>query len=80
MRLPYAGEAVPEHIGVITFFPNAFVSEEQIIRTLYHEKQHVEQFRKYGAEYVMNNSVEFEKEAYAAEDELIEKLKKEGKL
>lgn len=77
---PIAGEAVPEHIGKITFFPNAFKSEEEIIRTLFHESIHVRQYRKYGAKYVQDNMGEFEKEAYALEEEYITKLKKEGKL
>ena len=33
--------------GVITLFPNSFTDEENIVRTLVHEKTHVEQFRKY---------------------------------
>ena len=77
---PIAGEAVPERIGKITFFPNAFKSEEELLRTLYHESIHVKQYRKYGAKYVQDNMLDFENEAYALEEEFITKLKKEGKL
>ena len=51
-----------------------------MIRTIYHEKIHVEQFKKHGSRYVMNNRQSFEAEAYEKEDLFIEKLKKEGKL
>lgn len=80
LRIPFAGEAVPEEIGKITFFPNAFRSEEELLRTLFHESVHVQQFREFGIEYVQNNLEEFERRAYAAENEFIEKLKKEGRL
>ena len=80
LRIPFAGEAVPEEIGKITFFPNAFRSEEELLRTLFHESVHVRQFREYGVEYVQNNLEEFERQAYAAENEFIERLKKEGRL
>lgn len=80
LKSPITGLAVPERIGEIMFFPNAFESEEMVIRTLYHEKIHVEQFKKYGGECVQNNLQRFEAEAYAAESEFIEKLKKEGRL
>lgn len=80
LRIPFAGEAVPEEIGKITFFPNAFRSEEELLRTLFHESVHVRQFREYGVEYVQNNLEEFERQAYAAENEFIERLKKEGIL
>lgn len=74
------GEAVPEDVGKITFFPNAFKSEEEILRTIVHESEHVRQYREYGAEYVQNNRSYFEDLAYAAEDAYIEKSKKEGKI
>ena len=80
LRIPFAGEAVPEEIGKITFFPNAFRSEEELLRTLFHESVHVRQFREYGVEYVQNNLEEFERQAYAAENEFIGRLKKEGRL
>lgn len=80
LRLPLAGRADPESIGGITFFPNAFKSREELVRTLYHEKQHVLQYKEYGVEYVQNHRKEFEGIAYSAENEFVEKLKKEGRL
>lgn len=76
----YFGRADPEKIGGITFFPNAFANREELIKTLVHERQHVLQFRQYGVAYVQEHRGRFEKEAEAAENEFIERLKKEGKL
>ncbi|MCL2016828.1 MAG: hypothetical protein FWG68_11350 [Defluviitaleaceae bacterium] len=67
------GEANPSRIGDIILLPNAFISEEIVARTLFHEKIHIEQFRQYGSEYVQNNHVRFEKEAYTAETERFER-------
>ena len=80
LRIPYVGRADTEKIGLITFFPNAFRTREELIRTLYHEKVHVQQFKEYGVEYVQNNRDYFEELAYAAEDKYIEELKKAGVL
>lgn len=80
LRFEIAGEAVPEHIGKVTFFPNAFRSEEEILRTLIHERTHVEQYKKHGAEYVQNNREFFEDEARQVENSIIEQFKKEGRL
>ena len=66
--------------GVITLFPNSFTDEENIVRTLVHEKTHVEQFRKYTSKYVQDNRKQFELEAEAAENAYIEKLRRIGKL
>jgi hypothetical protein len=78
LRFPLAGEAVPEKIGVITFFPNSFKNEEELVRTLVHEKVHVEQFRKHGSIFVQNNRKQFEIEAEKIEEDFINGLKKEG--
>ena len=80
LRYNLAGEAVPERIGVITLFPNSFTDEENIVRTLVHEKTHVEQFRKYTSKYVQDNRKQFELEAEATENAYIEKLRRIGKL
>lgn len=45
LKIPFAGRADTEQIGGITFFPNAFKSREELVRTIYHEKQHVLQFK-----------------------------------
>lgn len=79
-NFPYLGRADTNNVGRIDFFPKSFESQETLLRTLYHEKKHVDQFKKYGAEYVQNNRQKFEEEAYEAEEEFINKLKKEGKL
>lgn len=80
LRIPITGRADSEHIGGITFFPNAFTSKENLLRTIYHEKVHVQQFREFGAEYVQNNVTYFEHLAYAAEDEFISQLKERGAI
>lgn len=74
------GRADHENIGQITFFPNAFKSKEELIRTLYHEKIHVKQYKKYGTKYVQDNSIRFEQEAYDEEEEFIKNLKERGIL
>ena len=75
-----AGRADFEQIGGITFFPCAFSSREELVRTLFHERQHVNQFREFGVDYVQQNMKHFEKLAYDAENEFIQRLKKEGRL
>lgn len=80
LKLPFAGRADHEKAGGITFFPNAFKSEEELIRTIYHEKMHVLQYKEYGVEYVQNNRAYFEQLTSALEEEFVAGLKKEGKL
>ena len=80
LRIPFTGRADHENIGQITFFANAFRSKEDLIRTLYHEIQHVKQYRKYGVEFVLNNNTQFEDEAYALEDNFVKLLKERGIL
>lgn len=63
----YLGVTDDKNMGRIDLFPLAFVDEEQLIKTLIHEKCHVEQFRKYGSEYVAAHAEEMEKEARAIE-------------
>lgn len=77
---PNAGSADPQHIGKIYFYPRAFSSKEELTRTLFHEKIHVEQFKEFGAEYVQNNRRHFEDLAEEAELEFAERMRKEGKL
>lgn len=80
LAIALTGRTDPEQIGGITFFPNAFLSKEELLRTLYHEKIHVRQFKEHGVEHVQNNRAHFEMLAYKEENEFIAKLKKEGKL
>ena len=76
----FTGMADPQSIGRIVFFPKAFSSKEELVRTLYHEKIHIQQFREYGAEYVQNNRAFFEDLAYEAENEFILRMKELGLL
>ena len=76
----YTGSADYLHVGKIDFFPKAFVSKEELVRTIFHERLHVLQYREFGTEYVMNNRADFEKLAYDAEDAFIDELKKGGRL
>lgn len=69
LSLSLYGSTDYDNIGRIDLFPNAFQDEEQLVRTLIHEKCHVEQLRKYGKKYVQEHLDEMEQEAYAYEDE-----------
>lgn len=80
LNIPIAGSANANKIGEITFLPNAFKDKETLIRTVFHEKLHVEQYKEYGAEFVYANSARFEQEAYEEEEKFIAELKKRGVL
>jgi hypothetical protein len=71
----YFGEASPGYKGRgrIHLLPDAFSSEEELARTLYHEKIHLDQYEKHGYEYVMNNNAIFEDEAELMENEYFSK-------
>ncbi len=75
---PFTGCANPNKIGNIIFFPSAFSSREELVRTLYHEKIRVQQFKDYGAEFVKNNREHFETLAYKAEDVFMSKFNEKG--
>lgn len=68
LKLNYFGSTDPNDIGRIDLFPNAFCNEEQLIRTIIHEKCHVKQLNKYGSKYVQQNLLYMEKVAYRFED------------
>lgn len=76
----FFGMSPAENVGTIIFFPDAFASKEELVRTIIHEKEHYLQYRKYGVEYVLENIRRFEKEAKAKENRFINALKKEGKI
>ena len=80
LRVFFTGRADPENVGGITFFPNAFRSREELLRTLFHEKIHVRQFREHGVDYVQAHRAEFERLAYEEENKFIDDLKKRGLL
>ena len=54
--------------GRIHLLPNAFRSEEELARTIFHEKIHLEQFIEFGEECVTENYEAFEKEARKLEE------------
>lgn len=80
LKLPFAGSANGNKIGEITFLPNAFKDKETLLRTIFHETRHIEQYREYGAEFVYANATRFENDAYEAEEEFIKDLKQRGVL
>ncbi len=78
--LPIAGSTDYKNIGRIDLFPNAFIDEEQLVRTIVHEKCHVEQLRKYGVDYAQKNLADMEKLAYEYEEKWYNDIKKELRL
>ena len=80
INLKITGEANPDKIGQIIFFPRAFQSKEELVRTIYHELQHVEQFKQYGIIEVQEHISLYEDLAYKAENDFIERLRSEEKL
>lgn len=77
LALNIYGCADYDNIGRIDLMPNAFIDEEQLVKTILHEKCHVEQLRKYGKQYTQDNLGLMEKEAYNAEL-LYDKIKSKG--
>jgi len=75
LSFPITGSTDYKNIGRIDLFPNAFINEEQLVRTLIHEKCHVNQLKKYGFRYVQEHIDEMEKEAYQIEELEWEKVK-----
>ncbi len=68
LNSPFFGHA---NKNTITLFPNAFESSETLIRTLGHERTHIQQFKIYGQNFVENNSRIFENAAINIEDSFI---------
>lgn len=73
LNLNIAGATDPNNIGRIDLFPNAFKNEEELLRTLVHEREHVRQLRKYGKQYTQSHLYEMEKDAYKKEEQWIKK-------
>lgn len=67
LALSICGATDYDIIGRIDFFPRAFVSEQELVRTLLHETCHVKQLRKYGTFYAQENLSQMEKVAYRYE-------------
>lgn len=80
LTLDYFGITDPDNIGRIDLLPNAFLDEEQLIRTVIHEKCHVKQLRKYGKKFVQSNLADMEKKAYKFEDVFYNILKRRANL
>lgn len=79
LGIPMTGSTDYKNIGRIDLFPNAFKNEEELVRTLIHEKCHVKQLQKHGVKYVQENLNAMEKEAYAFEEFWYKYLKKKVK-
>ena len=67
LSLPFYGSTDYNNIGRIDLFPLAFSSEEELVKTILHEKCHVMQLKKYGKEYAQQNIDLMEKQAYRFE-------------
>ncbi|MBR1631347.1 MAG: hypothetical protein IJ680_05780 [Paludibacteraceae bacterium] len=76
----FSGEANPDRIGTVSFFPNAFRSREELVRTIVHEAEHVKQFKEFGSEYVQQHRRMFEDITDKIEDEFVEGAKQKGLL
>lgn len=68
VKTPLCGCTDYDNVGRIDLFPNAFIDEETLLRTLIHERCHVLQLKKHGKEYTQRYLMEMEKEAYKFED------------
>lgn len=68
VKLGYYGITDPDNIGRIDLLPNAFVNEEQLIKTVLHEVCHIKQLNKYGKKYVQDNLLYMEQQAYKFEN------------
>lgn len=79
LSLTMTGSTDYNNIGRIDLFPNAFIDEEQLVKTLLHEKHHVWQLKTYGKKYVEENLNSMEEDAYSFEDEQYNLLKKRAK-
>lgn len=76
LALPLTGSTDYKNIGRIDLFPRAFENEEQLMRTLIHEKCHVKQPKKHGAAYAQKNLDQMERQAYRFESFWYQKLRK----
>ena len=76
LSMPFYGSTDYDDIGRIDLFPNAFTDEDQLIRTIIHEKCHVKQLKKHGKKYAQEHLQEMEKQAYRLESLYYHILKK----
>lgn len=75
-KLDYFGSTDYDNIGRVDLFPKAFADEEQLVRTMIHERLHVLQLRKYGKEYCRENLNLMERQAYWFEDVMYQMVRK----
>lgn len=67
LALPFYGSTDYNNIGRIDLFPSAFSSEEELVKTILHEKCHVLQLKRHGKAYAQQNLDLMEKQAYRFE-------------
>ncbi len=67
LNTPFYGSTDYDNIGRIDLFPNAFSTEEDLVKTILHEKCHVKQLQRYGKKYAQDNLDRMEKQAYRFE-------------
>ena len=79
LKLPLYGSTDYNNIGRIDLFPNAFTDEEQLVRTVIHEKCHVLQLKKHGKLYTQENLDTMEEQARRFENLYYNILKKKVK-
>lgn len=80
LGLSIAGVADMRNGGTITFEPRAFSSKEELARTIFHERMHIDQYKEFGYNYVVSNYAYFERITREAEDEFADRMRKEGRL
>lgn len=64
----FAGTTAYEDVGRIDLTPNAFKNEEELLKTIIHERIHVKQLLKYGKDYVQAHRNYMEKVAERGEE------------
>lgn len=67
LSIPFYGSTDYDNVGRIDLFPNAFINEDELVKTILHEKCHVLQLKRYGKMYSLNNIDLMEKKAYRFE-------------
>ena len=60
----------------VQFFPDAFMSREELVKTIGHEKVHLDQLEKFGPTNDAELGLKYEKEAFESEDQWWEDYKK----
>jgi len=76
MRCVLSG-ITPACAGNTDLYPRAFESEEELARTLYHEKDHIDQIREHGVNFVLDEAEYFNDLTFKAEDDWWETKKNE---